>query len=166
MTPDDSKRGTSPRPRRVGESFLGKSWGAKLLPNSLVYQSLTVGLTAPNTVEIGKPTDFALQIRNRLPVAVSLSLPTSRVWGWAVDDFDEADEREHSPPDYPRTISLSSRGNRRFEWSWNGTIRRTRDDSKDEWVPAMGTHEITAYIAIPDWETRNAFDRTNVTVVK
>ena len=165
MMPDDS-RDTFPRPRRTGESFFGKNWGAKLLPNPIVYRSLAVALTVPETVQVGTPTTFTLRVRNRLPVTVSLPLPTSRVWGWTVDDLNEADERGYAPPAHPRTISLSSRGERRFEWSWDGTIRRMRDDSKDEWVPAMGTHAVTAYIAIADWETRNAFDRANVTVVE
>lgn len=164
MTPDDP-RGTFSRPRRIGESFFGKRWSSKLLPDPIVYRSLAVTLTAPETVRIGTPTTFTLQVRNRLPIAVSLPLPTSRVWGWTVDDLDEADERGYSPPAQPRTISLSSRGERRFEWSWDGTIRRMRDESKDEWVPAMGTHAITAYVAISDWEPQNAFDRANVTVV-
>lgn len=168
MASDDSDRSRPPRPRRVGESWLGKDWVSKILPDTIVYRSLDVSLTAPDTVQVGEPTMFTFRVRNRLPIPVSLSLPTSRVWGWMVDELEEADERGYAPPTHSRTISISSRGNQLFEWTWDGMTRHVRDerDGRNEWVPATGSHTVTAYIALSEWKKKGAFGRASVTVVE
>lgn len=164
MRDDESRRGH--RARRPGESLLGKGWAAKLVPRALAIRGLGVAVTGPDTVRVGEPTTFAVRIRNRLPAPVSIQLPTARLWGWAVDDVTDADARDLSPPDVARSVTFGIRERRRFDWTWDGTVRRPREDGSTEWVPVPGRHTVTGYVAAADWERLGLYAETPVTVVE
>jgi len=140
------------------------AWFAGLVPESLAVRSLSVEVHGPETVTVGEPARFVVAVRNRLPVAVRLTHPTSRVWGWQVDDVPEADERGLEPPEQTRTTVLGGGERRTFEATWDGRIRR-RSREGDRWVARSGTVDFTGYLDVSDWRARGAYDDLSVRVV-
>lgn len=139
------------------------TWASRAIPRRLALRALAVDLRAPARVTPGEPVRFQVSIRNRLPVAVSVELPTSRVWGWAVDGVPEADERGFEPPDEPRTMTFGRRERRVFEGHWDGTVRRSGAEG-DVWVPVPGTHTLSAFLAVPDPHRWSVAARATVAV--
>ncbi|UPW02107.1 hypothetical protein M0R88_08425 [Halorussus gelatinilyticus] len=142
----------------------GTGWAAGLVPESLAVRALSVTVHGPETVTVGESARFVVAVRNRLPVSVRLTHPTSRVWGWRVDDAPEADERGIEPPEATRTTVLGGGERRAFSATWDGRIRRRGRDG-DEWVAYPGTVAFTGYLAVPDWRARGAYDELSVQVV-
>ncbi|WP_135830252.1 hypothetical protein [Halorussus halobius] len=139
------------------------SWTAGLVPDAVVLRGLSVEVRGPDRMALGEPTRFRIAIRNRLPLPVSVTLPTSRLWGWQVDGVPEADERGYDAPDANRTV-VFARGERKvFEAAWDGRIRRSSVDG-DVWTDQEGPCEFTGYLAADDWERRGLYDRTEVVV--
>ncbi|UPV76035.1 hypothetical protein M0R89_08240 [Halorussus limi] len=136
---------------------------AGLVPQSLAVRALSVAVRGPDTVTVGEPARFVVAVKNRLPVAVRVTHPTSRVWGWRVDDVPEADERGLEPPEATRATVLSGGERRTFEATWDGRIRRRGDDG-DRWVAYPGRVDFTGYLAVPDWRARGAYDELSVEV--
>lgn len=136
---------------------------SRAIPRRFALWALTVDLRAPARVTPGEPARFQVSIRNRLPVGVSVELPTSRVWGWAVDGVPEADERGFEPPDEPRTVAFGRRERRVFEGRWDGTVRQSGIEG-DVWVPVPGTHTLSAFLAVPDPDRWGVAARTTVAV--
>lgn len=139
-------------------------WLAAVVPDSLAVRALSVEVRGPSRVTVGDPVEFAVVVQNRLPTPVSLTLPSSRLWGWEVDGLPEADERGYEAPDAQRIVTFGRREQRVFETRWDGRIR-TRDDGSDRWVPSHGPVTFTGYLAVPSWEQRGVFDTQQIEVV-
>lgn len=139
------------------------SFFAGLVPDPVALRCLSVELRAPREIVVGEPTTFLLRIRNRLPAPVSVRLPTSRLWGWAVDGIPEADERGFEPPETSRTVAFRTRETKQFEGAWDGHIRRAGIDG-DVWRPEAGTHTLSVHLATED-PRRQLSDSVQVTVV-
>lgn len=138
-------------------------WTAGLVPDAVALRGLSVEVRGPDRVTLGEPARFRVGIRNRLPMSASVTLPTSRLWGWRVDDVPEADERGYDAPETNRTV-VFARGERKvFEATWDGRIRRS-DTGGNVWVDREGTCEFTGYLAADGWERRGLYDRTEVVV--
>lgn len=142
----------------------GTAWFAGLVPQSLAARALSVTVRGPDTVNVGEPARFVVSARNRLPVAVRFTHPTSRVWGWLVDGVPEADERGLEPPEETRTTVLGGGERLTFHATWDGRIRRRGVDG-DQWVARPGTVDFTGYFAVSDWRSRGAYDDFSVQVV-
>lgn len=138
---------------------------SRLIPNALALRWLDVDLRAPGQVTVGESTEFLFQVRNRLPVPVSLTLPTSRLWGWTVDGVDEADARGYQPPESPRTVTFKRRERRTFSDTWDGTVRRPSDGG-DRWEPHVGACTLTAYLAVDGWRRRGLFASAQISVLE
>ena len=127
------------------------TWTSRAVPRRLALRALAVDLRAPARVVPGEPAPFRVSIRNRLPIPVSVTLPTAQFWGWAVDGVPEGDARGFEPPHESRTVTFARRERRVFEGHWDGTIRHTNDDGTgDVWEPLSGTHTLSAYLAVSD----------------
>lgn len=159
----DERRGGLPVEDPLSTDGRRSSWLARVVPRRATLRALAVELRAPARVTTGEPATFRVSIRNRLPVPVAVELPTSRVWGWAVDGVPEADERGYRAPAEPRTVRFGGRERRVFEGRWDGTIRRPGPDG-DVWEPVPGTHTLTAFLAVPDPENRGVAAGASVTV--
>ena len=121
-------------------------WFSKLLPAPVVRRSLSVSLVAPDEFVVGEPQRFALRVKNRLPAPVAVSLPTSRVWGWRIDGYEEADDRPIDPPTQRRVVAFANRETRTFVGQWDGHLRRSSSDG-DRWEPVPGNRTLSAYLA-------------------
>ena len=139
------------------------SWLASLVPRRIALWALGVDLRGPARVKPGEPAQFQLSIRNRLPVAIAVALPTSRLWGWAIDGVPEADERGFEPPAESRTVRFGGRERRVFEGHWDGMMRRSGPDG-DFWEPTPGSHTLSAYLAVTEPEHHEVVDSASVTV--
>lgn len=123
------------------------TWFSKLLPRPLALRALAVELRAPPAIVVGESASFQFSIRNRLPVAVSITLPTSQLWGWCVDGIPGADTRGFEPPTESRVVGFGPRERRIFEGHWDGTIRRRKSEG-DVWEPLSGDHTLSAFLAL------------------
>lgn len=156
------------------------SWLAGVLPDAVALRGLSVEVRGPETVTLGEPARFHVSIRNRLPLPVSVTLPTSQLWGWQVDGVPEADERGYEPPETERTV-VFHRGERKvFSTTWDGRVRRNDDEENrrsdgegeesaareagDVWVDREGPCRFTGYLVADRWEERGLYDRTEVVV--
>lgn len=139
------------------------SWLASLVPRRIALWALRVHLRAPTRVVPGEPVQFQVSIRNRLPIAIAVKLPSSRLWGWAIDGVPEADERGFEPPAEPRTVRFGGRERRVFEGRWDGMMRRPGPDG-DIWEPIPGSHTLSAYLAVTKPESSGVIDSSSVTV--
>lgn len=155
------ERRRPPMPRAAGDGDSGGSWFDRLVPEVLGRVALTVEVRAPETIRLGEPTSFYVVVRNRIPVPVTVSTPTSRLWGWVVDGAEEGDRRSFSPPETGRSVRFGGLERKVFEGTWDGRIREEGDGG---WSDAGGTHTLTGYLAVEDWERRGLGAETEVTV--
>lgn len=172
----------------------GAGWIAGVVPDAVALRGLSVAVHGPDAVTLGEPAEFHVVVRNRLPVAVSVTLPTSRLWGWQVDGVPEADERGYDAPDTSRGVTFAGGERKAFSVEWDGRVRRAgtaegggsegatadsggkdggRKDGDGEdgegatgnvWVDHEGRCEFTGYLAADRWEERGLYDRTDVVV--
>lgn len=138
---------------------------ARVLPRSVALGGLSVDLHAPDTVVVGDPARFHVVVRNRLPVPVSVSTPTSRLWGWQVDGVPEADRRDVHPPETERPVYFGRRERRVFSATWDGRIREAGPEG-DVWRPASGAVTLTGYLAVADFRARGLYAEREVMVVE
>lgn len=150
-------------PSNAGSSGGGSSWFDRLVPSFLARAALTVEVRTPKTIQLGNQTPFYVVVKNRLPVPVSVSTPTSRLWGWEVDGALEADRRSFSPPATGRSVRFSGRERRVFEATWDGRIC-DEGDNGPVWIDAEGTHTLTGYLAVENWKYRGLCAETEITV--
>lgn len=153
---DRSTRGTS--------DSVEVGWLAGMLPERLAVRGLAVDVQVPDTISLGSPSPFTVVVYNRLPVPVEITLPTSRLWGWSVDDVPEADSRGYEPPSVERSFAFNRGQQRTFTATWDGRIRERGTDG-DVWRNARGKHTITGYLAVENWRERGLYSEKSVDVV-
>lgn len=159
--PQDRTR--PPMPTGARESGDGGSWYDKLVPSFMARAALTVEVQTPKTIHLGEQTSFYVVVKNRLPIPVTVSTPTSRLWGWKVDGLLEADKRTFSPPEIGRSVRFGGLERKVFQATWDGRIRE-EGTSHRVWTEAAGTHTLTGYLAVEDWERRGLGATATVTV--
>ncbi|MFP9191146.1 hypothetical protein ACLI4Q_05710 [Natrialbaceae archaeon A-CW1-1] len=166
MTRDDR---SSPDPHEALEHGREDREGRRVgvvgprLPTALAWRFLSCSLEAPETVTVGEPAPFFFRVKNRAPTSLTLECATSRTWGWIVDDVPEAGVGCFEPPAKPATVAFGPRERRTFVGRWDGQFRET-DGERERWVPATGTHTLTAYLALEDWRGRGLTESVDLTV--
>lgn len=145
----------------------GRSAGpiASAIPTSVAVRLLTCSLECPTQIVVGRPSRFRFHVKNRSPTGVALTMPTSRSWGWMVDDAPEAGTGRFDPPSVESTLVFGPRECRTFVGTWDGQIRG-RDRGRDIWTPTPGEHELVAYLALENWEHIGTSARETVRVVQ
>ena len=138
-------------------------WLAGVVPDAVALRGLSVEVRGPETVRLGEPARFHVAVRNRLPMAVSITLPTSRLWGWQVDGVPEADERGYEPPGTGRTVAFGRGERKAFTTTWDGRVRRSGDEG-NVWVDREGSRRFTGYFAVDGWEERGLYDQMEIDV--
>lgn len=139
---------------------------SRLVPRRVAFYALAVELHCPDVFQLGEQTRFLVAVRNRLPIPVRVELPSSRLWGWAVDDNPEADARGYEPPRDNLWVTTFRRGEQRaFEAVWDGRIRR-HGGGESVWEHSPGTYELTGYLAVEHPEKHGLYARRTVEVVE
>lgn len=152
-------------PRADQNSSRMNAWLRRLVPERLAQRALSVDLQAPETITLGEPEAIRVVVRNRFPVPLAISTPTSRLWGWAVDDTPEADRRGFTAPETGRSVAFRLNERRVFEASWDGRFCE-RVGTDTVWRDAPGRHTLTGYLAIENWRARGLYDETDVRVIE
>ena len=144
--PDDSDRHGFDESR----DYLGEFLGA-LVPVRLARAGVTLSVSLPRReFALDEPVPFTVEIRNRLPVPVTVPTPQPRLWGWAVDDQVEATDEPTFASDRPGGLELGGREAKRISRTWDGRFERSDGgpDGRSEWVlPERGRHELSAFVA-------------------
>lgn len=121
------------------------AWSDRLLPRRVRTWALRLSVEVPTgPFTRGEPVPFRVQVRNRLPIPVSVRTASPVLWTWSIDGHEEASMVPlRSPPDEEGRFRVA-RGDRViFERSWNGHLRV----NDREWVPAeLGEHTLAARI--------------------
>lgn len=146
------------------ESGGGRFGLHRLVPSVVARAALTAELRAPETIRLGEPTTFYVVVRNRIPIPLSVSTPTSRLWGWAIDGVPEADRRAFSPPATGRIVRFGGLERKVFEATWDGRICEKRNE-KTVWTDATGERTLTGYLAVAERSRDGLTAETTVTVI-
>jgi len=137
----------------------------RTVPRALALRSLACSLELPDRIAAGTQRPFLFHVKNRLPLGIALELPSSRVWGWEVDGVAEAGVGGFDPPAAPATLAFGPRERRTFTGRWDGQFRETEGE-RERWRPAVGAHELTAYLAVESWQARGTFASGSVYVTE
>lgn len=135
----------------------------RLVPQALAKRAIAVSVeTDRERYAPGDPVTFAVELHNRLPVAVAIRTSSPRVWGWTVDGELEASDEARYPGETSRVIRFGGHETKRLTHEWSGLYKRTGDPT--EWVePEPGDHELVAYLDVgeprPTGRTTVRFDR-------
>lgn len=159
---DDRRR----RSGGVGESRQSGAGGLgihRLVPSVLAHAALTVELQAPATIRLGEQTTFVVVVRNRVPIPITVTTPTSRLWGWKVDGVPEADRRSFAPPATGRTVRFGGLERKEFQATWDGRICEEKH-GETVWTDAPGTHTLAGYLAVEGGKRNDLSAELEVTV--
>lgn len=133
----------------------------RFVPQWVAQRAIAVSVSVPDReFSIGDPVPFTVEIRNRLPVPVTVRTPSRRLWGWEVDgDLGASDEPTYAG-DTPGEFSLEGSDYLRIEREWSGRLKRTgRGGKRTEYVlPDPGVHEIAAFVATKDPQPRGSVE--------
>lgn len=133
---------------------------AKFVPQSLARKGLGISVsTDRERYARGETVEIVIELRNRLPVPVSIVTPAQRLWGWTVDGYLEASDE--SRYDVPAAGTLEFRGweRKRFVRRWDGRIKHVGETS--HWEQLTGDVEIAAFVALEGDRPR---DSTSVVI--
>ncbi|MDS0294075.1 hypothetical protein [Halogeometricum luteum] len=123
----------------------------KFVPQALVRRGLFVAVrTDRETYAPGDPVELTVVIENRLPLPVSVTTPTRRLWGWTVDGELEASDERVYVSESPSKLTFRGGERKVLTRTWDGLFKRVgADGAATRWVePDPGTHEVGAYLAL------------------
>jgi hypothetical protein len=163
--PDSGGRRSQGSDDGDGESGQRGGWFDSLVPRALAVRALTVAVRVPEAIPLGERRTFYVVVRNRLPVPVTVSTPTSRLWGWEIDGIQEADRRSFAPPPTGRSVRFGGFERKVFEATWDGRICERDGSGAVVWRDAPGVHSLTGYLAVENWRERDLYGETEVRVV-
>lgn len=137
------------------------NWSAAshaLLPNFFRRRGVTVDVETNKSVYAAdEPVGFRVRMHNRLPLPVSLRVPTPVRWEWAIDGYPEASRYEEPAPSESQLFRFDRGERKTFERHWSQRFR----ESEREWSPAgRGEHILSAYVAVDDPEERGLYAET------
>lgn len=133
----------------------------RFVPQWLAQRAVDVDLTVPaREFPLGDPVPFTVEIRNRLPVPVTVRTPTRRLWGWAVDGELEASDEHAYAGDTAGEFSLEGGDVLRIDREWSGRFKRTGrpGDRTEHVLPDRGVHELSAFVATDDPRPRDSVE--------
>ena len=144
-------------------SISGAAWSRRLVPHWVRRRAISLELSTPkSTFDVDEPIPFRVEMRNRLPIPITLRTQSPVRWSWYVDDLEEASHVPlRDPPDTTGALQFDRGERRRFEKSWSQLFRT----SKREWEPASpGEYTISASINVADPASASLYDETTVRI--
>lgn len=138
-----------------GRDTVGRVMSA-LVPQPLARWALSVSVTTDRErYTVGDDVAITVELRNRLPVPITVATAGGRLWGWTVDGEIEASDEPRRRSAHHSSIELRGFERRRFERTWDGRFKRT--GSPTRWIEAdPGEYEIGAYVATRGEPVRDA----------
>jgi len=131
FTPDDEDDGTRPQSARSVDSSLLSRW---LVPQRVRRWAISVSIATPQEeYSIGDAVPFEVQMKNELPIPVTLSTRSPVLWNWSIDGLTEASHvAQYDPPDEAGKLHFDRGERKAFSGQWPQMFRV----SKREWEPA------------------------------
>lgn len=163
MAPRDERRDARTELERTSDDETRIGFFGSLLPSSVAYRALSCSIEIPRRIVAGRQAPFRFHVMNRLPTSLVFDFPTSRPWGWMIDEHPEAGVGRYEPPDASARLAFGPRERRTFTGHWDGQLRE-RADGRDVWSPVPGDHELIAYLAVDDWQKRGLYASQTVRV--
>lgn len=121
----------------------------KFVPQPLARRGLAVNVsTDRDRYARDEQVDIAIELRNRLPVPVTVATPQRRLWGWSVDGYLEASDERRYDDGEPGQFEFRARERKRFLRRWDGRIKHEQAGSPTRWEQATGELEIAAFVAV------------------
>lgn len=167
----DDEEPHSPRERRrrgaVPQSITSLNASALsdwLLPHRLRHRAIAVEISTPREeYAVGEAVPFAVTMRNRLPVPVTIETASPLLWTWHVDGDEEASQvPQHDPPSTPGEFAFDRGERKEFRRRWSGLFRI----SETEWEPASpGEYVVGAAINVTNAAACGLAAETTVRVV-
>lgn len=118
-----------------------------LVPQSLARRGLTVRIeTDRPRYATGEPIEITVEVRNRLPVPVTIETPTRRLWGWSVNGYLEASDELRYRDGGRGNFEFRGRERKRFQRIWDGRVKRVGEPTR--WEQATGEVEVQAFLPL------------------
>ncbi|WP_290817748.1 hypothetical protein [Halovivax sp.] len=134
-----------------------------LVPRGIRHSAISVSVTTPST-EYDRLTriPFRVEMRNPLPVPITLATDSPLVWTWSVDGIEEASHVALRDPGDERGSLTFSRGERKVvSRTWDQTFRV----SESEWEHAEpGEYTIAARVNVDGAEDGALSDDVTVRI--
>lgn len=123
------------------------SVAGKFVPQWLARKGLAVCVrTDRERYDQRDPVEITIEIRNRLPLPVTVATPRRRLWGWSVDGYLEASDETRYVDGQAGAFEFRGRECKRFVREWDGRIKH--EGERTEWERTTGDLEITAFVAL------------------
>lgn len=146
--PGENDRESKPQSFR---SINASAWSDRLLPVFVRRRAVSIAVSTPKTeYEVGEAIPFQVELKNSLPVPVTIPTDSPLLWSWTVDGYDEAAQTDElDPPEKPGKLYLD-RGERKvFTKEWSQLFKV----SEREWEEAdPGEHLLGAYVNASEGE--------------
>lgn len=133
----------------------------RFVPQWLAQRAVSVSVSVPRReFSVGEPVPFTVEIRNRLPVPVTVRTPTRRLWGWEVDGELAASDESTYAGENAGQFALEGGDALRIEREWSGRFKRTggRGERTEHVLPDRGVHELAAFVATSDPQPRSSVE--------
>lgn len=139
------------------------AWSDRLLPQALARRAVSLRLSVPRTeFAPGERVPFAVTMKNRLPVPVTVETRSPVLWVWTVDGHTEASHvLGRDPPDRAGRFRFDRGERKRFRKVWSGLFRVSEREWEDA---AAGEHTIAARVNVADAEAAGLADETTVRI--
>lgn len=139
------------------------AWSDRLLPQGIARRAVSLRLEVPRTeFAQGERVPFAVTMKNRLPVPVTVETRSPVLWDWSVDGHTEASHvLRRDPPERVGRFQFGRGERKRFRKEWSGLFRISEREWEDA---ATGEHTIAARINVADAGTVGLADETTVRI--
>lgn len=118
-----------------------------LVPATVARWALEVTVrTDRSEYDRDEPVPFEVEIHNRLPLPVTLTIHGQRIWGWCVDGHLEGSDEPIYRPEGKRPLELRAGEQRTFRPTWDGRIQEHGERRRWRAV-SPGDHELSAFVA-------------------
>lgn len=144
-------------------SITASTWSDRLVPHMLRRRSVSVSIQTPRTVFApGEAVPFSVQMRNALPIPITLRTDSLVLWRWQVDGFTEAAEvLPRAPPNEPGRFRFDRGERKRFDKQWSQRFRV----SERRWrAAAPGEYTLRAEINVGDPDAAGLVDETTIRI--
>lgn len=135
-------------------NYIAKALGS-FVPAFLARRAISVEVSTDEPqYEPGEPIAISIKFENRLPVPVTVTTQSRRLWGWTVNGELAASDEPRYRGGSPGEFAFDPGERKRVSRTWNGQFKRT--DGRTRWESAgPGEYEIAAFLATPDERPRD-----------
>jgi len=150
------------RTPQAARSLPMKTLSDALAPTWLRHRAISVSVTSPaEAYAVGDPVPFTVEMKNALPVPISVPTRSPRLWSWAVDGYPEGSHVPETPSRDTGVLEFDRGEWKAFGRTWHGLFQV----EGAEWVaPDPGEYTISAAINVEAPVESGVHDETTVEI--